>query len=165
VVDDVVVGDIVQEETALPAQEIPVNSARCATLVAPLLVAIMGKQGVGVMQVGDHDEPMGDGKPGNAVVFDDFGGTPLVARPDDTIDHGSNASIGHENKIALAFSEEHRVRVEMIGPNGIVLLAGDIENYSSKLSNYAAQERKWLSLTKISRESKELLAYQHVQCV
>jgi hypothetical protein len=131
-VNDVVVGNIVQEETTLPAQEVPVNSACCAALVAPLLVAIMGKHGVGVMQISDHDEPVGDAKPGNAIVFDNFRGTPLVARPDDTVDHGSNTGIGHKNKIALAFGEENRVRIEMIGPDGIVLLAGDIENYWGK---------------------------------
>ena len=63
-------GDTVQEEPTLPAQEIAVDCRSCSALKVPRLSAVVGKEGVCVVEVCYHDEPVGDKKPGDAVEFD-----------------------------------------------------------------------------------------------
>lgn len=57
VVNDVEVGDIVQEEAPLPAEEITIYSRRSAPLEVPLSVAVVREFDVRVVKVSDHDEP------------------------------------------------------------------------------------------------------------
>jgi hypothetical protein len=56
VMDDMIVGDIVKEKAALPAQERPVDGSGCSPLEVPLLATIMRHDRVSVVQVGDHDD-------------------------------------------------------------------------------------------------------------
>lgn len=67
VVRDVMVGDTVQEELALPAEEITVHGGRGTAGKRPRRVAVVRQLRVCVMQVGDHDEPVAHPQPGNAV--------------------------------------------------------------------------------------------------
>ena len=50
-VDDVVVGNIVEEEAAHPAQERPVNGSSSAALEGPFLATVVGELEVGVVEV------------------------------------------------------------------------------------------------------------------
>ena len=54
--DDVEVSDIVEEEAALPSQEVPVNGGSGSTLEVPFLATVVRKCGVGVVEVCDHDD-------------------------------------------------------------------------------------------------------------
>ena len=56
VVDDVVVGDVVEEEASLPAEEGTVDSGSGATLEVPLFSTVVREARVSVVQVGDHDD-------------------------------------------------------------------------------------------------------------
>jgi hypothetical protein len=56
VVDNVVVGDIVEEEASLPAKERTIDGTSSTTLEVPLLTAIVGHGSVSVMEVGNHDD-------------------------------------------------------------------------------------------------------------
>jgi hypothetical protein len=87
----------------------------------------VGELGVGVVEVGDHDElwqvsewgggvgretrayPVGDGEPGDAVVFDDVGGAKDGAGIGDEGGHGEDACVGDDDGIALAGVEEDGV--------------------------------------------------------
>lgn len=60
VMDHMVVSNIVQEEASLPTKERPVYRRSSATLVVPFLAAVVREVSVRVVQVGDHDEPMGN---------------------------------------------------------------------------------------------------------
>ena len=51
-----VVSDIVEEEASLPAKNITINSGDSTTLEVPFLAAIVGEEGIGVVEVGDHDD-------------------------------------------------------------------------------------------------------------
>lgn len=55
---NVVVGDVVEEEAASPAQERPVNGRGCAAEERPLLLAVVGDGGVRVVEVGEHHNPV-----------------------------------------------------------------------------------------------------------
>ena len=58
VMDDVVVGDVVQEKAAHPAEEVTVHSRGGASLEIPLRLAIVRQRRVRVVEVRDHDEPV-----------------------------------------------------------------------------------------------------------
>lgn len=109
VVDDVVVGDVVEEETSLPAEEVTVDGSGGTTLEGPFLLAVVGEHGVGVVEVGDHDEPVADAEPGETVVFDDFASSVDGRGVGDTPDHGEDAGVGSEDCVALRRVEDHRV--------------------------------------------------------
>lgn len=51
-----VVGNIVEEETSLPAQERPVHGSSGAALEVPFLATVVGHDGISVMEVCDHDD-------------------------------------------------------------------------------------------------------------
>lgn len=110
VVDHMIVRHVVEEETALPSKNISIDSTSGTTLVGPLLASVVGKHGVGMVEIRDHDEPVGHLKPGQTIVLEDFGATPLAARFQDAEDHDSDADIGHDYRVTLAFGEENGVR-------------------------------------------------------
>jgi hypothetical protein len=49
-------------------------------------------------------------EPGNAVIFDDLGGTPDCGRLSDSPDHASDADVGHDDYTTLAPGEQNGVR-------------------------------------------------------
>lgn len=53
--DNVIVSDIMEEKTALPSEERPVDSGCGAALESPFFFAIMRKLWVCMLQVGDHN--------------------------------------------------------------------------------------------------------------
>jgi hypothetical protein len=56
VVDYMVVRDVMEKETSLPAQKRPVYRGCGAALEVPLLATVMGECRVSVVQVGNHDD-------------------------------------------------------------------------------------------------------------
>lgn len=54
--DDMIVSNIVKEKAALPAQEGSINGGGSSSLEVPLLATIMRHNGIGVVQVGDHND-------------------------------------------------------------------------------------------------------------
>jgi len=146
VVDDVIVCDVVEEETTLPPKERSVDSARCTTLEAPFTLAVVRKALVGVMKVGDHNEPMGDAEPWEGVVLDDLTSSPDGRSVGDSPNHSENAEVGGNDGVTLRRVEKHRVGIEMVGPLGVRLLTGDVEK-------------------KVSGEGKDLLADEHEESV
>lgn len=61
VVDDMVVGHVVEEEAAHPAEEVAVHRRGRAPLEVPLRLAIVRQLRVRVVKVRDHDEPARSG--------------------------------------------------------------------------------------------------------
>ena len=106
---DVVMGDIVEEEAALPAEEGAIDGSGRATLVTPSAAAVVRDIRVCVVEVGDHDEPVCDGEPGYEVELGDGGEAVEGACVGDAADHGEDADVGDDDGVALAFGEEDRV--------------------------------------------------------
>jgi len=90
VVDDMEVGNIVEEEASLPAQEVSVNGSCSPTLEVPLLSTVVGHNWISMVEISYHDEPVSDFKPRNTVIFDNFPGTVNRAGISDTPDHRRN---------------------------------------------------------------------------
>lgn len=55
-VDDVVMSDIVEEKSPLPAQKVSISRCSGSTLEVPLFLAIMWEMYIGVLEVGDHSD-------------------------------------------------------------------------------------------------------------
>ena len=62
-----------------------------------------------MVEVSDHDEPVADEKPGEAVVLDDLGGAPLQAGVLDAKDHRNDADVREDDRVALFLGEEDGV--------------------------------------------------------
>lgn len=71
---------------------------------------------------------MGNKEPGDTVILDNISGAVESRSVGNTPDHECNADVGHDDCIALGLGEEDRVGVEVVGPLGVGLLAGDVEN-------------------------------------
>jgi len=99
-----------------------------------------------MVKVSDHDEPMGDAKPWDEVVLDDFRGTVDGGSVSDTPNHGKDTEVGSDDRIALGRVEQDRVGIKVVSPLGIRLLTRDVEE-------------------KIGRESEDLLTDKHVKSV
>lgn len=54
--NNMIVGDIMKEEAALPSKKIPVDGCSRSTLEVPLPPTIMGQQRIGVMEVSNHND-------------------------------------------------------------------------------------------------------------
>lgn len=54
--DNMEVGDIVEEESSLPPQEVTINSCGRTSLEVPFLVPVMGKIWCRMVKVCDHDD-------------------------------------------------------------------------------------------------------------
>ena len=54
--DDMVVSDVVQEETSLPTEEVAINRSRRTALEVPFLATIVRKFWGGVMKISNHDD-------------------------------------------------------------------------------------------------------------
>jgi hypothetical protein len=51
-----VVSNIMEEETTLPSQEVPVDGRGSTALEVPLLAAVVWQIGISVVEVSDHDD-------------------------------------------------------------------------------------------------------------
>lgn len=128
VVDDVEVRYVVEEEAALPPEDTAVDGRGGAALEVPLFTTVVRHVGVGVMEVGDHDDcgpqldligappkwwkgltPVRNLKPGDAVVLDDLHGAVDGAGVGDGPDHECDADVGHDDRVALRLGEQDGV--------------------------------------------------------
>ena len=71
---------------------------------------------------------MGDQEPGDAVILNNISSTVESRSVGNTPDHECNAYVGHDYRVALGLGEEDRVGIKVVGPLGVSLLAGDVEN-------------------------------------
>ena len=89
---------------------------------------------------------MGDAEPWEGVVLDDLTGSPDGRSVSDSPDHGEDAEVGSNDGVALGRVEKDRVGIEVVGPFGVRLLAGDVKK-------------------KVGGEGEDLLADEHEERV
>lgn len=99
----------------------------------------MGQERMSVVQIGDpkaafsksklpqgslyaHDEPVGDCKPWNAIIFDHCGTPILPATQIYEQNHCQYAIIRHYYSLTLCFVKNNRIGVEVVGKAGVSLL-------------------------------------------
>jgi len=71
VVSNMVVADVVEEESAHPAKQRTIDSCGCAAKERPFTLPVVGDGGVGVVEVSEHDDPVVDEEVRNHVIFEE----------------------------------------------------------------------------------------------
>lgn len=108
-VDDMKMCNTVEEEIAHRAQKVPIDRGSRATRIRPFRVAVMWQHGVGVVEVGDHDEPVVHTEPWDTVVLDDIREAVQAAGVSHGVDHCEDAEVGDDHDVALGFVKDHSV--------------------------------------------------------
>ena len=104
-VSDVVVADIVQEESPNPAQKRPVNGGDRATEESPSILAEVGHCGIGVVQIGKHHDPVVCEQVWDGVVLHNVGERRRLDPLVDDCAHRNETDVGQEDLEALLFLE------------------------------------------------------------
>lgn len=124
-VSDVSVGNVVvqvvDEET-----EITINGQSGSTLEVPNALAVMGKSGVGVLKIGDQDEPEVDEQVRNEVVLEDSNGSESVCSESNGGQGRNDADIRNNDIPNLVILVDSTPRVVVRSPTR-VLLSGHID--------------------------------------
>lgn len=127
VVSDVSLGNSVHKVRTNGTEEVSVDGAKSATNEVPLVSAVVRKLRVGVLKVGDHDEPVVDSEVRNTVVLDDFSETAhLLSEEGEEGEHSDEESVGNENVGTVTSVEDERFRVEVVGPGRVPGLSGSV---------------------------------------
>ena len=108
-VNDVEVGDAVEEEVAHPAEKVAVERCGSTTGKRPLFSTVVRKLRIGVVEVGDHDKPVIHTQPRNAVVLHDVGETVLQRCELYSVNHGKYSNVGNDDDVALALCKDNGV--------------------------------------------------------
>lgn len=73
VVDHMVMGNVMQEKSTHPPEEVSVDSGSGPPREAPFAIAIVREFGIRVVKVSYHNKPMRHHEPRNSVKLEDFG--------------------------------------------------------------------------------------------
>lgn len=120
VVDNMIMRYVVKKESSMPAEKRPVDCSSRTTLEIPLLAPVVRHNGVGVMQISDHNNcppwykceckskidertPVGHLKPRNTIILDNLCGAPDRTGINNTPDHKGNTHVGEDNDVSLSF--------------------------------------------------------------
>ncbi|KAI3480672.1 hypothetical protein L1887_57149 [Cichorium endivia] len=128
VVEHVGLGDAVEEVGTNGAEPVAVNGAEGATREGPGLGLVVGEGGVGVLEVGDHDEPVVAEEVGDNIVAEHVGETALGkhAPGSERAESSSDADVRDDDLRAVTLVKDDGVGVEVVGVLGVVELAGGV---------------------------------------
>jgi len=125
-VSNMVMRDVVKEETTSPTQKWPVNSGCSATEEGPLLVAVVSDGWVGVVEVGKHDNPVVGEQVRNEVKFDEVAKANLLGPQVKDGRHNGQADVRSDDSIPFMRFEERRRRFEVVRARRIHRVAHDV---------------------------------------
>jgi len=106
VVSDVVVRDVVEEEAADPAEEGTIDGTDGTTEERPFVLAVVRHRGVGVMEEGQHDDPVVGKEVRNEVFAEEVEDTILVGVVGESAGHGRETNVGDDDGETLFGFEE-----------------------------------------------------------
>lgn len=119
VVSDVGLANTVKDPSTDGAHESSVNGSKGTSSKSPLLGRVMGQDGVGVLEVGDEDEPVVDVEVWDTVDDEHFGERPLDGPVSKTGNDGSDTNVGQDDLPGLAVSENVGLGVEVYTSNRV----------------------------------------------
>lgn len=115
VVQDVRFADAMQQVRTDRTQPVAVHGAKSTTGKVPRRGIVMREQGVRVLQVGDHHQPVVRPKIRNEVVLSDL--FPAAGREmtpsNERTQHKSDANVRHDDLVAVALLKDHRIGREV----------------------------------------------------
>lgn len=142
VVADVSLGDSVHEVRADRAEEVSVHGAESTSDEVPFSSIVVRKGRVGVLKVGDHDEPVVDGEVGDTVVLDNFSKTShFLTEEGEESEHSDEESIRDEDIHAVTSVENEGLGVKVVGPGRVPELSRSIAEKVSGPSEELLNEK------------------------
>jgi hypothetical protein len=119
-VQNVCLGDTVcsmstepSHQLAAVTEKVAVHGSESTTRESKLGWAVVRKQGVGMLEEGDEDEPVVDPKVGNEIGNQDVGETIIVNTSGNAKRPESNTNSGDNDLAVLMWGEHSSVRVEV----------------------------------------------------
>lgn len=97
VVEDVSLGNSVEEVRSDEAEGVPVDGAKGTTLEVPLSVTVVGEGGVGVLEEGDHDQVVVDDQVRDEVEGDNLSDSSVVGPGSEGGESESDSGVGDED--------------------------------------------------------------------
>jgi len=150
-----VVGDVVEEESAHPAHEGSVNGGGSTAEESPGILAEMGHGGIGVVEESEHDDPVVGEEIRNEIIFGEGGQASLVCPYGEEGDPGAETDVGDNDWDAVALLEECRRWEPVVGSwwvhwatEGVV---GEVQLPSEDLhDDHAGESEDWSFLEHLS---------------
>lgn len=106
VVGDVSLANTVKDPSTDKAHESSVNGSKGTSGKSPLFSTVVRKSGVGVLEVGDEDEPVVDVEVWDTVDDEHLGEAPLDGPVGETGNDGTDSNVGHDDLGSFAVSED-----------------------------------------------------------
>lgn len=113
VVSDVGLADTVEDPSTDKAHESSVNCSKGTSGESPLFGRVVGEDGVGVLEVGDKDEPMVDVEVRDTVDDEHLEEAPLDGPVSETGKDGKDTEVRDDDLGRLAVLEDDRLGVKV----------------------------------------------------
>jgi hypothetical protein len=113
-VGDVVVGNVVEEETASPTEEGSIDGGDSATYERPRVLAEVRHRRVGMVKIGEHHDPVVREQVGYGIVLDDRREVSQINRVPHNSGHDPEPNIGSDNLPEVLFFKERRIWREVL---------------------------------------------------
>lgn len=144
VVSNVSLGNTVQDVRSNGSQPLSVNGAESTSREGPAVGLVMRQQRVGVLQVGDHDQPVVDPEVRDTIVS--HHGTERSLR--DGVGNGAesegNSNVGHQDLRSVSLVKDDGLWIEVVGALGVVQLTRrileEVHGPSEELLNQEVEE-------------------------
>lgn len=128
VVGNVGLTDTVEDVGANGSEEVSVNGGKSSSGESPLVGRVVGKDGVGVLKVGDEDEPVVDPKVGKNVKTNNLEDGSLVCPVAKTSHDGSDTNVRPDDVEVVPGLEDDGSWVEVVGSRRVVRLTGGVHD-------------------------------------
>jgi hypothetical protein len=141
VVGNVGFTNTVEDVRANGSEEVSVNGGKSSTGKGPLVSRVVGQDGVGVLEVGNENEPVVNPKVRNGVKHEHLGNRALVGPVAKTSHDRGDTDVGQDNVKVVTSLEDDGSGVEVVGTGRVVRLSTGVHNKVSGPSEDLANEQ------------------------
>jgi hypothetical protein len=141
VVGNVGFTNTVEDVRANGSEEVSVNGGKSSTGKGPLVSRVVGQDGVGVLEVGNENEPVVNPKVRNGVKHEHLGNRALVGPVAKTSHDRGDTDVGQDNVKVVTSLEDDGSGVEVVGTDRVVRLSTGVHNKVSGPSEDLANEQ------------------------
>lgn len=123
VVSNMSLADTVENPSTDWAEHVSVNGGEGSSGKSPLVGRVVGEQRVGVLEVGDEDQPVVDPKVRKEVDDQDLGDGSLVGPVAESSEGDPDSNVGNDDVPLVSSLEDDRGRGEVVGTSRVVRLS------------------------------------------
>ena len=128
VVGNVSLADTVENVRANGSKEVSVNGSKSSTGKGPLVGRVVGQDGVGVLEVGDENEPVVNPEVRENVKNEHLGDRTLVSPVAKTSHDGSDTNVGQDDVKVVTGLENDGSGVKVVGSRRVVRLSTGVHD-------------------------------------